>query len=643
MKLEFIQLNNFRQFYGKQLADFSTANDLNVSVFHGVNGAGKTSLFSAINWCLYENAIGDIGDLINRQKLAEIDEGDEISASVSVAFLHQGHRFIANREIRGKKDGKKVIRLKQEASLDEVKESGDIEPIPNMIGTMNAILPNNVRPYFFFDGEKMDDLTKADSTEVEQAIQNFIRLPALERAEKHLQAIASEFRRKIKRKGTAELEDFIIREEDLREEKSKLQEKLEVVRKEIGLARDQIIGLENRLRECEDVGHLQEMRDRIREHIETLQEEELNTIRLIQDSANRGFTIFLMPVVQNALSALDEKRERGEIPSGIREQFLKDLLQVKECICGRSFEDGDEVFDRLERLLKRSLPAGIESQALSLGGDLLRLSKNAEDWVKSIEDNTRKREDILARIETLRREDDDVDRQLKGVPIEEIAGLEKKRNQFQHNYELYLQDEGRITQRLEDINRDIESVRNKVKKAEAKQAKLRLLATKEDFAQRSADAVECIKEEFIEDTRRNVETSTKEVFIYLAWKQDHFQDITIGSDFRMEVIDRWGTPTRRELSAGERQVLSLSFICAMAKVAGEEAPLVMDTPFGRLSRDHLEAVAKNLPDLTSQLVLFVTDREWDQASSTQLEPRIGAQYELQFKEGCTTITEIDWQ
>jgi hypothetical protein len=31
------------------------------------------------------------------------------------------------------------------------------------------------------------------------------------------------------------------------------------------------------------------------------------------------------------------------------------------------------------------------------------------------------------------------------------------------------------------------------------------------------------------------------------------------------------------------QVLSLSFITAMSRVSEEEAPLVMDTPFGRLS------------------------------------------------------------
>ena len=69
----------------------------------------------------------------------------------------------------------------------------------------------------------------------------------------------------------------------------------------------------------------------------------------------------------------------------------------------------------------------------------------------------------------------------------------------------------------------------------------------------------------------------------------------------------------------------------------------MDTPFGRLSGNHLSAVAENLPTLTPQLVLFVTDREWDASSQQGLGPRTGRQYKLDFdsQTGCTTIREIE--
>ena len=34
MKLEYIQLKDFRQYYGEQEAEFSLVDDLNVTVFH---------------------------------------------------------------------------------------------------------------------------------------------------------------------------------------------------------------------------------------------------------------------------------------------------------------------------------------------------------------------------------------------------------------------------------------------------------------------------------------------------------------------------------------------------------------------------------------------------------------------------------
>ena len=111
----------------------------------------------------------------------------------------------------------------------------------------------------------------------------------------------------------------------------------------------------------------------------------------------------------------------------------------------------------------------------------------------------------------------------------------------------------------------------------------------------------------------------------------------------MEVIDRYGMPARPELSAGERQVLSLSFITAMSRISEEEAPLVMDTPFGRLSSHHRNSITQHLPELAGQLVLFVTDEELREQARKNLEPFIGAEYRLEFDHttSCTAIVEVN--
>ena len=60
MKLERITLENFRQYHGRQRLEFARDEQRRVTVIHGVNGAGKTSLFLAINWCLYGKSVENI-------------------------------------------------------------------------------------------------------------------------------------------------------------------------------------------------------------------------------------------------------------------------------------------------------------------------------------------------------------------------------------------------------------------------------------------------------------------------------------------------------------------------------------------------------------------------------------------------------
>lgn len=642
MKLESVRVTNFRQYYGDQDAEFSGVNGRNVTVFHGKNGAGKTSLFSAISWCLYQAGAEDIGELVNKQALADAHEDELVTSRVMVWFAHEANRYVASRFLCVRKATQRSVPVSTEFQLTRVLASGDHQKVSNPEGQMNAILPANVRPYFFFDGEKMDDLTKAGNKEVEGAIRNVMRMLALERAETHLNRIAANYRKQIKKQGSPELEALISKEERWRSEKDQAGEKLEALREEIRLARQHIEDLNQKLRNSDAARNLQEKRDTHQRQLVREERREEQILRSIQNLANRSYPALMMGSVDSALALLDEKRERGEIPSGVREQLVKDLLDNLECICGRSFHEGDEAHKQLVSLLDRATSSKLESEVSSLSGALRALPSRVAEYRSSLNTQMQERQQIKETMEQLYREVDDVRRQLENAPQEEIAGMERRRSKFRKDLEAYLGDQGTYRERIEQIEFQLIDIDKKKKEAEEKEKKVALLGHKEKLAQDAADAVTKIKGEFSEQTRQEIEAHTKEVFSRLAWKQDHFQDVRLDQDFRLEVIDRWGMPTREELSAGERQILSLSFICAMARVSGEDAPLVMDTPFGRLSGDHLTAVAENLPGLTSQLVLFVTDREWDEASSTNLEPKTNAQYELSFDSstGCTSIKEL---
>ena len=49
-----LELENYRQYYGKQLVEFQTRDD-GFTTIVGENGEGKSNLLNAMNWCFYKN------------------------------------------------------------------------------------------------------------------------------------------------------------------------------------------------------------------------------------------------------------------------------------------------------------------------------------------------------------------------------------------------------------------------------------------------------------------------------------------------------------------------------------------------------------------------------------------------------------
>src|SRR5262249_25470414 len=68
------------------------------------------------------------------------------------------------------------------------------------------------------------------------------------------------------------------------------------------------------------------------------------------------------------------------------------------------------------------------------------------------------------------------------------------------------------------------------------------------------------------------------------------------------------------LSAGERQLLAVSIIGALARASGRSLPVVIDTPLGRLDSVHRERlVERYVPHAGHQVIVLSTDEEIDRA------------------------------
>ena len=647
MKLEWMRLTNFRQFYGEQTIRFSGDAKRNVTVVHGVNGAGKTSLFIALNWVLYDLGAEDVGELVCKGAIDETPIGGDIEMVVVLSFLHNGERNTVSRASTINKTGEKEwgMKPKVEFSLDVVQGDGQTRKLGNPTGRIESILPSNVRTYFFFDGEKINQFAlPSHEGEVREAVRNVLKIEVLERAKTHLSNVARQYRGELTKLVSGDLEKLLNDEANLRSKDEKDKERLGEFREERTEAQKQIHEIDIRL------GHIQEIRewDQQRKSVtqtKDILEHDRNTVwQEIRDASNRGYFRFSGRAIASALAVLDEKRERGEIPPGIRERFVLDLIESHMCICGRAIEKDSEEHTRLKEVLRHSLPSELENIVLETAGNLKAIQPRVESVPQRIQHLMKRKSGLEDQIEVLEARLDEISRHLRDGELEEVTDLERKRVDYHLKIQALASDIGRYEERIRSNRIGLENLQHQVEKEKISENRAKRTQRRYSLASKSADAIEKTFDGFSQDMRRSIQEEANSIFQRLAWKDSQFEAINLSEDYRIEVIDRWGLSAHPELSAGERQVLSLSFITGMSKVTGEEAPLVMDTPFGRLSKAHREAITEYIPEITKQLVIFVTDEELQLHTQARanLESYIGAEYNLDFNQetGCTEIREL---
>lgn len=652
MKFDRVVIENFRQYFGRQQVVFSRDKDKNVTIIHGANGAGKTSFFLAVNWCLYGRSIenlriiDNVGELVSKEAVIRSKEGDIVRSSVELSFFHEDLRYTVRRSIEAIKSDNGALTFPEEESftIRKTGTDGRSERVGNPIGIINSILPANAREYFLFDGEKIDNFAKPEAAaQVKEAIYMVLKIRILERSRNHLDALASEYRREYRNSSGEELSGLLEKEEKVRAGIKKAKDRLLDLSVEKKKTEARIDEIEATLKDLERINVLGKQRELGERELKIYRNELSSLISKSRELVSSGFVVSATPAITRAVEILESRKANGEISGNYNRSFIKDLLEKKICVCGRPFELGGDEYSILEAKLEKCLPESIQNESL----DALTSFHILLDGIKRKRDEAfslvSKRDELADSVKRLEAETDDLNRQLKDSPLGKIGSLEHNREKLFSDVHSMILETGGLNERLESLSENLGDISKTIEKTRSQEKKNLLLGTKLDLAQKAADAIGEMYQTFADDMREKIQNKTRDIFSRLIWKDSHFKDIRLGPDFNLEVIDRYGTSVRPELSAGERQVLSLSFIMAMSMISEEETPLVMDTPFGRLSSHHRNSITGHLPQIAHQLVLFVTGEELRGEARRNLEDRIGAEYLLDFasETSCTRIKGVN--
>ncbi|MGL4450605.1 MAG: AAA family ATPase [Sarcina sp.] len=627
-----IIIKDFFRYYGEQTIEYTNNDGKNVLVLIGENGRGKTTLLSAFSWALYGEVKKPltVDSMLNDNKAKSLKSLEETEAFVSIEFIEDKTKYIVRRSQKFIKSQQGMINKVGVATSKfiRVKPNGVQEEIRSMDSFINNLIPKRLSGFFFFDGERIDRLAKIDGKkEIKQAILDMLGIDTIESGQKDLERVKRDLTQEIKKYSVSkEAKDLsvtydeycktlILRQKQRKEIKEKIDLYEEIIQKCIKELRESNISEVRRLEQ-------QETTERVfKEKAEKdLKEAEMKIKRYISEN----FKYYLLAKHHSyVINLLEERREKGQLPSDIRYTFVEDLLNNKECICGCKLEKGTEAFEKVEGLKENSGRPEFDEADIQIKGLIDDAKKNkGKNFKENLEVLNKKRLEFKNNIVVRENNIVNIKKKLSNIEVGDVAKIEARREEANKEKDRRIENFGQLNRNIQELERKIEILEKKIKQANSNVGAVKVITKKLDKLEKLIALNEEFKAFFTKLVREELDLKIKDVFSKITNKDYRVPVLT--ENFELKITSSLNE-TRKEvvLSTGEGQITSLSFIGALVSYAKEnknheilskfcasEYPIVMDSPFGNLDHIHTQNVAKNIGHLASQVIIIVSQKQW---------------------------------
>ena len=654
MRLNGLRLKNFRQFYGETpKLEMTPVGGTNVTVIHGSNGAGKTALLNAFTWALYESftrAFQLPTQLVNKRAIRETAAGEQVEAWVELDFEHGDHRYRLRRTVevlRTSGDPGWEQRGSSRPVLQSCGPDGKWTAHPKVAAAIARVLPTDLHSYFFFDGERIEQIGQVEDKEEQkrlgEATKKLLGIEVLVRAVVHLDIVRKALEGELEDVGDPETKGVVQRKKRLEEEAQEVDGRLVELQRNEGVCRTSKKEVENRLRTLEEAKAMQQRRDQL----EKEQEARKNSLKQTRQAlsnfvSTRGYKIFLENPIAEFRQLIDGLRECGDLPAGIKRQFVDDLLEMAQCICERELPPDSEARRAVEAWRARTGLADVEEKAIRMGGEIGMIEQDAPVVLETIDQMQQRNatdRDELSRVEM---ELDEIRENLKSNPKEEVSGLETRHNELERELKRFNTEQGELGARRKTIDAEISECDDDIRRHSTKKGRQEVAQRRVDVAIQSREVIKQVQSLLETDFRSRLGQRIVKLFSKISVTPYVPQ---LADDWSLRLLESaGGYPLPVAASQGESQILSLSFISSIIDVAREvlgrrseltgpesaHYPIVMDSPFGSLDPTYRYQIAEHVPALADQVVLMVTESQWRGEVANALARRLGRQYVLTY-------------
>lgn len=623
MILNTLKLGNFRVYRGDHEIDLrpeGPSGEKPIILFGGLNGAGKTSILTAVRLTLYGRRI--LGSRVPSDEYHRYLSECIHKPSDSESVLNSAYVRLNFSDSRGGRQHEYDVvrswfRDNRGTITENLQITRDDEVLSHLShdqaqSFLNDLIPLGIADLFFFDGEKIAELAESKgNAALADAIQRLLGLDLVNRLRadlgvyirNHSKGRLPESIRQEAETLETDYERYYSSYQHELEGKEALEDQLHNLAADIAQLEQKIEAhggawYENQAAEKERMERLLAEQEAIRGRIRTLK--------------GSLYPLALAPTALGALlSQLDAecnyRKQRVTHQAAKRQakalrKELEGPLQGKEALL-----DG-----AIEKAFGKNLKP---PKKIELVHDLSDSDIEGLRHQITVEAPKQKQEvdELEQRLESLRHEISECATNLERAPDEErIKPLYERLHEAQLN-------QGRLNSRIEEKR---ENAKRELRNTMDSIRKLKNLETEHQIqsdnvhAIKMAQSVREMLTNYSDLAKSNkvheLEHHFSESFKRLSRKNHERLIPKINPNtFSVELSYTSGKILDREqLSAGEKQIYATAMLAALGKTTGRRLPIIIDTPLGRLDSHHRSKVTESyFPQASHQVILLSTDTE----------------------------------
>ena len=637
-------MRNFRQFKGNQKLEFACDPEKNVTVLLGENTFGKTTILQAFNWCLYDVAEfpkDSNPDVLLNDEVADESAGvqQKQDVEVEVELEHRGitYNILRTRTYIDRAIGNWnalpdtiSIAYKKDGITKTVREGEERNVI-------NAILPQSLSGYFFFDTERVSDIsTRGDLSE---AVRGLLGLSAVENARNHLgdrthkKSAIGQWSSSLDSDGderAKNAQETITRETENIE---KFEQEIKDTDIELQQLNAQKEKIEEILRENQSTADLQRRKQENETELEERRKRLSYTNGLFMDFYNNGIvSYFMAPLMDQAEQCL-VSAEVDDI--GIRdmtEASIRDIIKRGKCLCGAEIivesdgMPGNEVFKHIIEEIKYLPPAHLGTAVYNFKSLLANDRRNMTQFFPTVEQKYKEIQGLRNEIVKLENEIDSINKTIFGK--ENMSEYESSINKIKNDIKRMNEKKGRCDRDIGAAKGEIaqaQKIRDSLVSASARNKELiRFIA----YAEKICEWIDATYVEKESEMRDNLQEKVNDLLKKMYHGERRVQ---IDKQYRVTLFAQVnGKEKVTGESEGLKRVKNFAFISGLVALAKEKAsigknasdsisweneayPLVMDAPFSNADETHIRNISSVLPDVANQVIMFVMEKDWQYA------------------------------